>query len=227
MTTPAIATSTALSKPEQLVEIADRIRARTAQAVIETGRDLMKAKKLLAPGGFGNWLQYQLGIDPKMAQRYMQVARWAAGLSKDENDKLSFLPNSALYELSARSTPLPACAAVFKALEAGERLNVATVRTLIYRNQPEPESGKPPKTKEIKRRIAETAAQEDASLETNKGYIEFEKAFLMVVGACNGISQKEMPEIEADKRREMRAELVAAKDQLLAVIRNMPEDRES
>ena len=64
----------------------------------------------------------------------MQVARWADSLPKDKIDKLSFLPTSALYDLSAKSTSEPACEAVLKALEKGERLNVATVRTLIYRN---------------------------------------------------------------------------------------------
>ncbi len=76
MNAPVITTEITTT-PEQLVEIADRIRARTAQAVIETGRDLIKAKKLLGHGGFGDWLRSQVGIEPKMAQRYMQVARWA------------------------------------------------------------------------------------------------------------------------------------------------------
>ncbi len=120
--------------PEMLVEISDRIRARTAQAVIETGRDLIKAKELLVHGGFGDWLRSQVGIEPKTAQRYMQVARWADSLPKDKNDNLSLLPTSALYNLSAKSTSEPACEAVLKALEKGKRLNVANVRTLICRN---------------------------------------------------------------------------------------------
>jgi hypothetical protein len=116
-----------------LRQIAERIRARRAWAVIETGRDLLKAKKLIGHGDFGTWLWTEAGLADHTARRCMRVARWADSLPEGKTDKLSLLPTTSLYELAAKSTPEPARAAVFEALEAGERLNIKSVEYYISR----------------------------------------------------------------------------------------------
>jgi len=57
----------------ELREIAERIRSRTAQALIENGRDLLKAKVALPHGKFIAWLKHDVQITPRSAQRAMQV----------------------------------------------------------------------------------------------------------------------------------------------------------
>lgn len=54
--------------------VADRIKARTAAAILDTGRDLIAIKSLLDHGQFERWLRAEFGMTPRMAQNYMRAA---------------------------------------------------------------------------------------------------------------------------------------------------------
>lgn len=73
----------ALAEPGQpeLDEIAERIRTRFKRAlddVIETGRDLIAAKKIAGHGNWLTWLEREFGwTSDKTAERFMSVAELA------------------------------------------------------------------------------------------------------------------------------------------------------
>ncbi|MCJ2136682.1 hypothetical protein MKK69_21970 [Methylobacterium sp. J-026] len=94
----------------------DRYRDRQMAYVIETGRDLLAIKAQLEHGLFLEWVQAEMGMTPRSAQRAMS----AAEVLGDKSDTVSYLPPSVLYELSAPSTPEQVRAAVLRRIEAGE-----------------------------------------------------------------------------------------------------------
>lgn len=94
----------------------DRYRERQKAYVIDTGRDLLAIKARLEHGLFLEWVQTELGMTPRSAQRMMSTA----DVLGDKSDTVSYLPPTVLYELSAPSTPEPVRAAVLRRIEAGE-----------------------------------------------------------------------------------------------------------
>ncbi len=162
-------TTNTLTTHEQLVAIADRIRAREVWAVIETGKDLLKAKKIIGHGSFGGWLQHHTGMELRTARRYMQVARWADSLPEAKTDKLSLLPTVALYELSAKSTSKPAREAVFEALEAGDRLSHKNIRFLINRHDTPEDDGE---ATPVDSAVTSTSAEEPTDYRESGGSVE-------------------------------------------------------
>lgn len=72
---------------------------RTAEDIIAIGFDLIDVKAKLQYGLFVAWLQSEFEMNPRSAQRFMQVAEVFGA----RNDNLSF-PISVLYELAAPST---------------------------------------------------------------------------------------------------------------------------
>ena len=98
--------------------VVERYRDRQKAYVIDTGRDLLAIKARLEHGLFLEWVQSELGMTPRSAQRMMS----AAEVLGDKSDTVSYLPPTVLYELSAPSTPEPVRAAVLRRIEAGESL---------------------------------------------------------------------------------------------------------
>jgi hypothetical protein len=96
--------------------VVERYRARQKAYVIDTGRDLLAVKSQLDHGPFLEWVEREMGMTPRSAQRAMS----AAEVLGDKSDTVSYLPPSVLYELSAPSNPEPVCAAVLLRIEAGE-----------------------------------------------------------------------------------------------------------
>lgn len=96
--------------------VAERYRARQKAYVIDTGRDLLAVKKQLEHGLFLEWVESEMGMTPRSAQRAMS----AAEVLGDKSDTVSYLPPSVLYELSAPSTPEAVRAAVLRRIEGGE-----------------------------------------------------------------------------------------------------------
>ncbi|MGU3666082.1 hypothetical protein ACLBX9_18010 [Methylobacterium sp. A49B] len=96
--------------------VVERYRDRQKAYVIDTGRDLLAIKARLEHGLFLEWVQAEMGMTPRSAQRAMG----AAEVLGDKSDTVSYLPPSVLYELSAPSTPEPVRAAVLRRIEAGE-----------------------------------------------------------------------------------------------------------
>lgn len=82
----------------------DRIKSRmkkTVQDFIEIGRDLMDVKNKLDHGEFQHWVQIELGISPRSAQNFMNVAYHLGGKS----EIISLLPPTVAYALAAPSMP--------------------------------------------------------------------------------------------------------------------------
>lgn len=90
--TPAIA--------EQARTTAERIQGRLRTSYIETGADLLKIKDKLEFGLFGKWLRAEFGWSPRTAENFMNAARLY-----EIDETVSDLPATAVYKLSAPSTP--------------------------------------------------------------------------------------------------------------------------
>ena len=89
--------------------------AKTAQDIIEIGRDLANVKKLLSHGEFQEWIQTELGISPRTAQNFMNVTNRLGGKS----EMISLLPPAVVYALAAPSTPDDVRAHVLELAEKG------------------------------------------------------------------------------------------------------------
>jgi hypothetical protein len=90
------------TKRVQLQTKADAIRmrmSRTADDIIAIGQDLIEVKQNLEHGQFIDWLEAEFEMNLRTAQRFMQVASRFS-----ENDNVSYLPASVLYELASPST---------------------------------------------------------------------------------------------------------------------------
>jgi hypothetical protein len=75
--------------------------ASTTAALIEVGRNLLAAKEHLDHGQFIGWLETEVGIGKRTAQRYMALADFA----ETKSDTLSLLPPSTAHRLVAASAP--------------------------------------------------------------------------------------------------------------------------
>lgn len=109
--------------------VAERIRARHQSqiaAIIETGRDLASIKESLGHGHFGPWLEAEFGWSARTAQRYMQTL-----LLDGKSDTVSYLPPTALFAITAASTPAPVRLAIIERSEAGEKVDPIEVRDLV------------------------------------------------------------------------------------------------
>lgn len=104
---------------------ADRIHKTSARSIINIGRDLVAAKHFLSHGMFLRWATSEVGISPRTAQAYMQLAQWATS----KGERISRLPPSILYVLSAPSTPQEFVDEVMKRVEDGERVVASALRS--------------------------------------------------------------------------------------------------
>jgi Protein of unknown function (DUF3102) len=115
---------------EDLRSDAERIRERITKSMsdlIEIGRDLNAVKARLAHGQFLQWVEAEIGIHRRTAQRYMQVA----DLAEAKGDMVSFLTPGAAYRLSAKSTPPEVVTTVMRRIEAGEVLSDKAIDSLV------------------------------------------------------------------------------------------------
>ena len=104
---------------------AERIKVRmkrTAEDIIEIGRDLQEVKAFLGYGQFGPWIEAEFGFTGMTAARFMQVAD-RFGKS---NNLLDFKP-AILYALAAPSTPAEVIEKATEKAESGEQVTVKDV----------------------------------------------------------------------------------------------------
>ncbi len=105
---------------------AERIRTklkRTAQDIVEIGRDLAAQKEALPHGQFGAWLNAEFDMSQQTAVRMMQVAERFGGQIY-HSDK--FAP-TLLYALAAPQTPQEVVQQAVEAAESGEKVTLAQV----------------------------------------------------------------------------------------------------
>lgn len=74
---------------------------RSAQDIIEIGRDLIAAKKSLGHGRFLAWIDAEFKMTDRSALSFVRVAQ----LYGDKSEIISDLPPTVLYALAAPSTP--------------------------------------------------------------------------------------------------------------------------
>ena len=86
---------------------------RTAEDIIEIGRDLNRMKERLPHGSFLPWIEAEFGMSEWAARRFMNVHS-VYGKSGSVPD----LPPTALYELAAPKTPIEVREEVEKMIEA-------------------------------------------------------------------------------------------------------------
>lgn len=121
----AVPAPVALQAREAAQRIKLRLR-RSAEDIIEIGRDLMSVKDRIGHGNFLPWLEAEFGMADRTARRFMDVARVYTGKS----DIVSNIDPTALYELAAPKTPLEVREEIEKMIEAGEVVTKATVAKL-------------------------------------------------------------------------------------------------
>ena len=75
---------------------AQRIKARTTAAILDTGRDLAVIKMLLGHGHFGHWLRAEFGMSIRSAQDFMR----AAALADEKYAIVAYLPASVVLQIA-------------------------------------------------------------------------------------------------------------------------------
>jgi (2Fe-2S) ferredoxin len=111
-------------------EAADRIKANmrvAARTVIEMGGQLARVKDVLTPKQFDEWLKAEFQWKERSAQVFMAV--WQH-FGTAEYDVAKIAP-SALYQLSAPSTPPVARKIAQRLVESGERVGVNKAKEII------------------------------------------------------------------------------------------------
>jgi hypothetical protein len=112
-----------------LAQIEERIRVRlrrTAEDIIEIGRDLLEAKRILPHGEFLPWLGRAFDMSERSAVRFMQCADRFASKSASVAD----LSPQVLYLLAQPSTPSEAVTAVTEAAK-DKPVTHAEAKTII------------------------------------------------------------------------------------------------
>jgi hypothetical protein len=112
-------------------DVAAEMRARASRSlqrasVLDVGRELIAAKKLVAHGFFRDWVQTACQIHTRTAERIMQAA-----LLVEKDDKLSYLPPDGLLALASRSAPEPVVSEIMEEIGAGERPTAARIKRRI------------------------------------------------------------------------------------------------
>lgn len=113
----------------QAREAAERIKLRlrrSAEDIIEIGRDLKAVQNSIGHGKFLPWIQSEFQMSQAAAYRFMQVAdAYGSKVTTVIN-----LDPTALYALAAPKTPLEVREEIEKMIEAGEVVSKATVEKL-------------------------------------------------------------------------------------------------
>lgn len=135
---------------EQTREIRGLMR-RTAQGIVDVGQKLLDIKEKLGHGNFLNWLKQEFDWSELTAQRFMQVARRFESANLLD---LEIAP-SALYILSAPSTPESVREEAFSRAKAGESITYKAAKEIKQKYQSnsnvkkDEEIGKDEETKKV------------------------------------------------------------------------------
>lgn len=140
----------ALSRELQLVaittELTEKLR-QTAYHLVDSGRLLIQAKRLVGHGRFRAWLGENFSMSAKTATRLMSVAQMVDRHQLDDPTiaKLTSLDLKTLYELAAKSTPLSVQKEMIQQLEQKREVSYELIRTFKRESQlqdePAPEAG--------------------------------------------------------------------------------------
>lgn len=134
---------------------------RTVQDIYDIGQILLMVKERLGYGNFLNWLETEIGWEERMAQRFMNVPKNLREHLESETVKLSDLTNiavTALYYVTAPSTPKQAQAEVFARAQAGEKITYTKI-TQIKQKYSSPKTKPKPKAEPLPQLELELEAQ--------------------------------------------------------------------
>jgi hypothetical protein len=186
-----------------LDEHAEAIRAagkRTIENILEIGRRLAEAKKLLGYGNWLPWLEREFGWSEDTAERL--IALHALRRQIPHVAELS-IPISGLYLLASPSTPPAALEAVVAKAEAGERVTVAETKATITaakaKRKPKLPSYKPEQTKALPSSAPRNANLDKAAAAKSRDHLKW------FAGAC----RQYLPYVTVDEHRQEARRLVA------------------
>lgn len=114
----------------ELNAIKERIKIRlkrTAEDIIEIGKDLIVAKEKCGHGGFEKWLKTEFEMSQDSAQRFINVAK---SFGDNPHNAVFDLKPTALYMLSAPSTPETVREVVIERIESGEKVDLKEIERL-------------------------------------------------------------------------------------------------
>ncbi|HEY9825948.1 MAG TPA: DUF3102 domain-containing protein [Stenomitos sp.] len=106
---------------------------KTVQEIIVIGQELQAVKQKLKYGLFHDWLRTELGMHPRQANRFIQVAQQ---FSCDKLSQLEIAP-SALYLLSEIQTPDSARQEAVNRAKQGEKVSLQLAKEIISRHKKE------------------------------------------------------------------------------------------
>lgn len=157
---------------------AERIRGRmqlAAESIIEVGRELIEQKKALGHGNFLPWIETEFAMSAETARKYMRVTTELGSKFQPSWN----LPVSALYALSAPSTPEPARAEVLDRAANGEKVTAKEIEALKRRAEKAEQLAE---TKESQRAaqesLANISAKQARTAETRAMFAEADKTRL-------------------------------------------------
>lgn len=120
----------------ELEQLAKTLRwhlEQTSANIIESGRLLIQAKRMLRHGRFRLWLRENISMSAKTANRLMAVAQAVERLQADSatQRQLLSLDLRTLYRLTAKTTPQQVQLLVFRQLAQHQSLDYSSLQTLI------------------------------------------------------------------------------------------------
>lgn len=121
----SIAEPVAIEVREAAQRIKLRLR-RSAEDIIEIGKDLLAVKARIGHGNFLPWIEAEFGMGHSAAYRFINVAE----VYGSKLPTVGSLPPTALYELAAPKTPPEVREEVERMIAAGEVVTKATIDEL-------------------------------------------------------------------------------------------------
>lgn len=115
-------------QPQRIDRRAEKIRgliAVSAGNIIEIGKELLAAKDEIPHGEFSKWVEHELSMQERTAQRFMAVAR------KFQDRRVIGFDPTALYLLASPSVPDAAIDAAIETAEQGEQVDSSKAQELI------------------------------------------------------------------------------------------------
>jgi len=103
---------------------ATRIKTRLSNTVFETGRDLLDMKTKLQHGQFEAWVENEVGISARTAQKAMSVVKNLG----DKSEYYSHLGASILYAIGHENIHYHVKWRTEEAIEAGEKITLKDVK---------------------------------------------------------------------------------------------------
>jgi hypothetical protein len=121
--------------PEVVLEnLAERARSafrRAAVGIYEAGRALMEAKARVPYGSWGTWVEENVGVSVRTADRAVRVAEMLVEHTPDfAVDRLN-ASTSALYALASTNTPTEARALILSEMVDGQHITLAIVNGMV------------------------------------------------------------------------------------------------